>query len=246
MVGLFSWLKRAEEVDYEKLLSGLEDEIRKTELALSTLTIRERKHLFNSLFYPLTVYVVVVAVYLIYPSFPNNRTWGQYLMSVGPVVLGPPIIVVLRSFLKSWYAMTKRGLIMELEKLTKMQMDKIEEMKKKTAYYMTKGLIEKYESPKKTPMKEQKSLTLPNKAVNPKIEQVKRVAQPSPLKSPMKEQSEPLPPKPIEPPQPPSWLDKVLDAIVGDGDGPQNKYALVCEECFTHNGLSSNAAVVDI
>ena len=34
-----------------------------------------------------------------------------------------------------------------------------------------------------------------------------------------------------------TWLDRVVDSIIGDVGGPQTKYALVCEQCFTHNGL---------
>ncbi len=34
-----------------------------------------------------------------------------------------------------------------------------------------------------------------------------------------------------------TWLDRVLDAVVGEAEGPQNKFALICEQCFTHNGL---------
>ena len=34
-----------------------------------------------------------------------------------------------------------------------------------------------------------------------------------------------------------TWIDRVLDAIVGENDGPQSKFALICASCFTHNGL---------
>lgn len=37
------------------------------------------------------------------------------------------------------------------------------------------------------------------------------------------------------------WYDKVADAILGDDDhevgSPSSRYALICERCFTHNGL---------
>ena len=34
-----------------------------------------------------------------------------------------------------------------------------------------------------------------------------------------------------------TWLDKLMDTVIGDVGGPSSKYALVCEQCFTHNGL---------
>ncbi|TPX58074.1 hypothetical protein PhCBS80983_g03374 [Powellomyces hirtus] len=33
------------------------------------------------------------------------------------------------------------------------------------------------------------------------------------------------------------WFDKVIDVMIGETEGPANKFALICEECFTHNGL---------
>jgi hypothetical protein len=33
-----------------------------------------------------------------------------------------------------------------------------------------------------------------------------------------------------------TWVDRVLDLIVGE-DAPSSKYALICENCFAHNGL---------
>jgi hypothetical protein len=37
------------------------------------------------------------------------------------------------------------------------------------------------------------------------------------------------------------WYDKLADAILGDddqgGDAATSRYALICEKCFTHNGL---------
>lgn len=34
-----------------------------------------------------------------------------------------------------------------------------------------------------------------------------------------------------------TWIDRVLDAVMGEAEGPQHKYALICENCFQHNGL---------
>lgn len=43
-------------------------------------------------------------------------------------------------------------------------------------------------------------------------------------------------------PGPKKWYDKVADAILGDDDDPRagaaaSRYALICEQCFKHNGL---------
>ncbi len=33
-------------------------------------------------------------------------------------------------------------------------------------------------------------------------------------------------------------MDRILDLIVGE-ETPSNKYALVCEKCYNHNGLAA-------
>lgn len=47
-------------------------------------------------------------------------------------------------------------------------------------------------------------------------------------------------PQPIAPPQK-HWYDKIADVVLGDDDhevgSPSSRYALICERCFTHNGL---------
>jgi len=55
-----------------------------------------------------------------------------------------------------------------------------------------------------------------------------------------------LPPAPkqnLQPPDPPQkqWYDKLADALLGSDEAlvpGVNKYALICEKCFTHNGLA--------
>ncbi|KIM20854.1 hypothetical protein M408DRAFT_30053 [Serendipita vermifera MAFF 305830] len=49
-------------------------------------------------------------------------------------------------------------------------------------------------------------------------------------------------------PTPRRWYDRLADAVLGeDGDstpgGAQNKYALICKKCFTHNGLVRESEV---
>ena len=42
-------------------------------------------------------------------------------------------------------------------------------------------------------------------------------------------------------PQRRQWYDRLADSILGDDDpniaSPSSRYALICEKCFTHNGL---------
>lgn len=52
-----------------------------------------------------------------------------------------------------------------------------------------------------------------------------------------------FPPAPFPPasPQPRTLLDKVADALLGvspEDANPMNRYALICGQCYAHNGLA--------
>ncbi|KAJ3326319.1 hypothetical protein HDV06_000195 [Boothiomyces sp. JEL0866] len=175
-----------------------------------------------------------------------------------------------RVILQKWYLRLHNIQVESLKDLQKQQQGKIEELKKKTSYYMTKGLIERYETPKK-----EKKPTQPNKPVqrpsqgaisiqsgphtpghpHPQQNQVTPVrpiasSNFTPSQTPINRINGPMPSTPnmnqpsIVPLTPQishveskSWFDKALDVLVGDTEGPQHKYALICESCFMHNGL---------
>ncbi|KAJ2489055.1 hypothetical protein IWW37_004303 [Coemansia sp. RSA 2050] len=42
------------------------------------------------------------------------------------------------------------------------------------------------------------------------------------------------------------WLDKLVDQLVGDSSGVDEKYALVCRHCYAHNGLVLFEEINDI
>jgi hypothetical protein len=190
----------------------------------------------------------------------------------------------------------------------------IEELKKRTAYYTTKGLIERYESPSKDPSKtplglgiqaspapfgtpsRQPAIPMGNpdqqgsfipRTPSPNVPQVSMPNgdgmpgfAPMPLNmTPSMHPSTPQPPAlgpsnssgsgeyPIRVPSKlytmhprynliqhssffikmigetaspaKTWVDRLIDLVIGDvsSAGPQNQYALICQQCFTHNGL---------
>jgi hypothetical protein len=145
-----------------------------------------------------------------------------------------------------------------LKELKRKQQLKVEELKKKTSYYMTKGLIERYETPpkqRKTSTPAQGLKQEPSR-IRSSSEIVVKPNQPNQLmlnhnntqnlmqnqnriQNHMQNQNH-LPntynqPTPHQ--EPKTWVDKLMDVVIGDEDGAQNKFALICEKCFTHNGL---------
>jgi endoplasmic reticulum junction formation protein lunapark len=174
---------------------------------------------------------------------------------------------------KKYQRLLLPDLVELLVALQSQQQLKVEELKKKTSYYLTKGLIERYESPSKpgsnnspkpnsfTPQPQ----TGPNTPLNNKKQAISNNATPSSaavlgmtpqlqngnhqntdLNTPQRFVKKGInlelilatsTPAKLATPPPRTWVDRVLDAVVGESDGPQHKYALICESCFIHNGL---------
>ncbi|RCH77826.1 hypothetical protein CU098_004762 [Rhizopus stolonifer] len=131
----------------------------------------------------------------------------------------------------------------------KEQKEKIEELKKKTSYYTTQSLIERYDDAKKKAMdpKSEKAndmrqrkpgvLSAPNHAPNNAPNNTPNNATPQPMRHvPINAPKYPTPIMPQQPKSQPQWYDRLVDALVGDA-GPETKYALICTHCFAHNGL---------
>lgn len=120
-----------------------------------------------------------------------------------------------------------------LGKLRETQKLKVEELKKKTSYYQTKGLIERYDPSNTNPKQPSPSkLPLTNSAV--------QSSQSSPKFNTPTSPSEIT----LQPPRQTmavdgkrSFFDRIADALLGE-DQNNLKFALICEKCFSHNGLA--------
>lgn len=143
--------------------------------------------------------------------------------------------------------------------LRKQQREKIEEIKKKTNYYTTRNLLDRYDESASSPGTPQRRQVVPQTPVqaprrqsNQKQGQLKPLSTPPPtsqtsfartfanlglLQSVDKFLAMPVTP---QPPPRKQWYDKLADAILGDDDAtgsPSSRYALICQRCFAHNGL---------
>ncbi|KND02579.1 uncharacterized protein SPPG_03037 [Spizellomyces punctatus DAOM BR117] len=262
MVGLLSWLKRKDDSDWEKALAVLDERIRHAEIRLSELHMRERKLKFAWLYYSIPVYVFVLVAYFTYLK-PRGDPWDIWLWKTGFVVLGAPCIYIVHRLIRYWYSTKEKHELEYLENLKAKQKEKIEDLKKKTAYYKTKGLIERYDTPTKERMRNKPQpgtpMQTPNAAqVLTKPSTLSQRLEPSSTPQMVASMNTPVTPFPVDRPSPLSptpdinmmipargahtpspkgWFDKVIDIMIGESEGPASKYALICEECFTHNGL---------
>ncbi|KAF8967540.1 hypothetical protein BDZ97DRAFT_1755963 [Flammula alnicola] len=217
--------KKSEE-DYETILSNLADDIQKRQLKLSEIRLRERRSTLLVTLYTLAAWVAYVSLWYLNAlpdlktrSYVSNPSVERVLKGL-PVIISPIIILFVRRVVQIWYM--KKGDAEEktVKELMKRRRDKVEEIKKKTNYYSTRDLIQKYDeaSPLATPLRQRFP---PGQAV-PQTPQALTPAQPLP------------PPRK-------QWYDKLADALLGEDDpniaSPSSRYALICEKCFAHNGL---------
>lgn len=141
----------------------------------------------------------------------------------------------------------------------------MEELKKATSYYKTKGLLERFEL-MDDELAESKGGGGPtlllgedklkkghinnNGILNGVIHPPSTSSLPIPL-SPLTAPAvglaptsttgptsspPPLTSPSVPVPTPPTWLDRLVDAIIGDDR--QSRYALICQKCCAHNGLA--------
>jgi len=166
----------------------------------------------------------------------------QKALGALPVILGPIVILFIRRIVQIWY--TRKGDAEErtLQKLLKQQREKVEEIKKKTNYYSTRELLQRYDesSPSATPLRQRSQPpqppNQPSAPVTPQRQtpsKINVVAARTPVSPALMELSSTA----STPPGPPrkQWLDKIVDVVLGDDDSA--RFALICEKCFSHNGL---------
>ncbi|KAJ3216544.1 hypothetical protein HDU67_009329 [Dinochytrium kinnereticum] len=260
--------------NYEKILSDLDERIRKQEILLAELTIKERHVLVAWLYYSIPAYVFYLVGYFTFLN-PQDDILNIWLLKTVPLLLFPFLIYYGRKFIVLWFKAKKRIQDQLLETLRTQQKQKVEELKKKTGYYTTKGLIERYESPQKgdpnklhmpgspargTPtgmppgsgqsQLRQRHASMPSPPTGAILGNA--LGSPSMSGTPTPHNATPgqaLGPNGGTPSTIHSssqfgtpnttqrnWYDKVVDAIIGD-EQPQQKYALICQQCFEHNGL---------
>lgn len=135
-----------------------------------------------------------------------------------------------------WYSWKGGREEKTLRVVTQKQRAKVEEIKKKTNYDSTRSLLEKYADPS-TPIRRLQLPSQPHTPLptNPQAHMQTPVVQQRNL--PL--QLSPTP-QPIQPTRK-QWYDKLADAILGDEESSMSvaasRYALICQKCFSHNGL---------
>ncbi|THH02958.1 hypothetical protein EW145_g6654 [Phellinidium pouzarii] len=237
--------------DYEQVLSSLALDIQKRQTRLSEIRLRERRTTLLLTMYALAFWVAYVGAWYagLLPQVSGLQV--ERTVHVALVFVGPIVIQFSRRIVQTWYA--KIGNVEEktLKKLLAQQRSKVEEIKAKTNYYSTKNLIERYDaSPAGSPSRPRPGLpqqipTTPQRP--PQVQNIglapgqSRPQTPgAPVMGPQDGAASANPQIPTTPPRK-QWYDKLADALLGDDEMSVNsaatRYALICQKCFSHNGL---------
>jgi len=246
---LRSFFQKKAEEDYEARLSNLADDIQKRQLQLSEIRLRERRSTLLATLYTLAAWVAYFVIWYL-NALPglhgtHNPSIERAVRGI-PIVVGPIIVLFIRRIFQIWYMRKGDREEKALKDLIKRRREKVVEIKKKTNYYSTRDLLQKYdESSAESPAPLRRRFP-----VDPLVPATPR----RPVQHPQANNG--LPPQmtpsanPQMTPVTPNhavtagrkqWYDRLADAILGDEDltpaSPSSRYALICEKCFAHNGL---------
>lgn len=263
-MAVWSWfLPKKDPEDYEEVLSSLALDIQKRQTRLSEMRLRERRTILLVTVYTFAAWGLYVALWYtgLVPNLshrPNQSGFEKFAKGV-PLVVGPIMIQFTRRIVQTWYARIENAEEKTLKDLYVKQRNKVEEIKKKTNFYSTRDLLERYEAPgsPSSPAALRKRQNIPQTPVKHPAPVQSQPAQPAsnPLVdgtpprlprvngAPGGPEPGPLSPNPVAPLVPPrkQWYDKLADALLGDeefsSNNPQSRYALICQKCFAHNGL---------
>ncbi|SCV71218.1 BQ2448_2806 [Microbotryum intermedium] len=256
-MGFLNLFRRKAEPDYETVLSALEARIKTREDHLLSIRLRERRA--NALFITYGIGAWLIYSVTWYFILRHREDGIDKLLGVLPVIASPVGIVFTKKFMRWFFGQQQEKEIKALKVLKKEQQEKVEELKRKTGYYSTRSLLEKYDEgtkkaigPNRTPTGSQPStpargnfpalgsapgsgstMSTPNRPINPPM--------PPTMPGPAGSAPQlPLLPPALSSPAPRTLLDKLADALIGANQedvSPHSKYALICANCHSHNGL---------
>ncbi|KAJ9086268.1 hypothetical protein DSO57_1005832 [Entomophthora muscae] len=243
MFGFLSIFKYNKKENYEAVLAELDDKIKEVELSLADLKLQRGYYSGTTFIYLSLIYAIYVPFYFFFLRNPRIDDWYKASIKGAPVVAVPILLYFIRSVLDYFFARrvsTKEELLKALRTKQKI---KVEELKKNSSYYQTKSLIDRYsEKPKMEP--KPNSASLNGKRMTPALQAVKDAPNSHPGfgKGPAKtvrSSNVTSQEASLSAGGERFWYDKLVDAIVGEEATTVPQFALICQHCFSHNGLVS-------
>jgi len=240
-----------------ELLEELEKEIETLEEYKRSTELQQKAVVRSLVFYSMILYVLVAGVFLFY-SFPVE-TKDRIIYCI-PLLIFPILLFILKKFLH-WYFLQKirsnDECLIDLKRKKKSLLDFAMETE---TYKNVKELLERFdpeyhkkifeprpaiEAPPTPPIKgtfsdmELRRRNLPSKAsppiaLGPSGTTISPGQTLSINTSAVRPPVQPMP-RPVLPRER-TLVDRFVDYLVGDG--PSNRYALICRQCQSHNGMA--------
>ncbi|XP_048489166.1 endoplasmic reticulum junction formation protein lunapark-B isoform X2 [Plutella xylostella] len=232
-----------------EILEKLETNIKRIEQDGANKEQRHKRVIGYMMAYSVGLYVLFAALYY-YKYVGKSAHWLHSILYASPLLLLPVMVIFMRAAV-SWYFNWSLG--KNRIKLSKMREEKkkiLEEVMNTETYKVAKEILDKYGSPDDKALKpfvpslnvpatpgqlRQRQLALTSTPLNknvkfgPGVNMNNSVVANGPRLS-ASQLARPLP----DPSR--SALEKVVDYLLKDG--PSNRMALICAECFTHNGMA--------
>ncbi|KAH3679040.1 hypothetical protein WICMUC_001235 [Wickerhamomyces mucosus] len=221
-MGWLSFLNSKTKFDpstYEKELTLLSKKISKNEKSIIKLQTY-RNSIKNSLIiYGILLYLII-SIYLFKSNRINNFYWKLIWSTLYPLIL--TTIILLTTFIYNQLIKSKS---FKVELLRSQHNDKIDELKELTKFQTTQNLIQRFQNgddilsnlSDEISIKQQKLDELNELYENKKI-------QSSSLDSNIKSGR---------------WVNSIINSINDPNEfNPNNRFALICNNCQTHNGLA--------
>ncbi|XP_012261956.2 endoplasmic reticulum junction formation protein lunapark isoform X2 [Athalia rosae] len=235
------------------ILEDLETKIQEIEEYRQNTEQRHKKIVGTLIVYSVVLYIIAALVFYFY-FFPAALYDQIFYMT--PLLIFP-IVILFTKKLVSWYY--KRKISRNKTKLSTMQQEKrkiLDEVIETETYKKAKEILIKFApdrlrmtplSPQPTPAKSAPQNETPRRPSTPQVSAPVNAALPGGGATELRRRLLPVSSlsstKPIEAPLPRpilpqqrSYLDRLVEYLVGDG--PSNRYALICRQCDSHNGMA--------
>lgn len=252
-----SWIsKLRRKASTTEVLECLEKDITSLERLKKTDIERQRRIVGSLIIYSILIYISS-AVVLYFYFMP--KLWRDRFFYCLPMILFPLLVWLLKRFLHWFYVKRIQRNDEELERLKEKKNQLLEDVKENYPYKKAKEILERFAAP--IPPEHSPSSTKPSESqsreglrhrsagsqlppspmttagtASQRVEATPSGPQGSPAHfPPMRPPPGPPLPRPILP-RDRSVLDRLIEYFIGDG--PQNRFALICAECHSHNGMA--------
>lgn len=227
-----SWLSFLKSKDFdpssfEKELANISSKISKNQRSIGSFKYQERQSKSFIIIYGSLSYLFILLYFLI----KNGLQLNSYHQNEIALIIGTPILLILTTkTIVFYYAKRISRLESHVEHLKSQHESKIEELKNKTNFQSTQALLNRFTDgndlnaqldeellAKQQQLEEIKKLSLEG---NNEAQRFNAYSQPG---SSGKRH----------------WYDSIVDTVVGaDELSPNNRFALICINCSSHNGLA--------